>query len=178
MVSYWEEWYHNNKEHHIKLSKINMEIRRLKLLDYTREYKRKRGCELCGEKDVRCLHFHHMDEEKEFSISKAVQMALPIERIKEEISKCSVLCSNCHGKEHIEDFNIKQRISELELLLSHSKKNKKQKEMVRVICDGCGKEYEVPKSKITESEKRGYKTHNCSKKCAAKGRKPPTRKFK
>jgi len=42
------------------------------------------------------MDFDHIDDNKEFSISWAAMNGLSKERISEEISKCELVCSNCH----------------------------------------------------------------------------------
>lgn len=61
---------------------------------------RKYECEICGyNKNTAALCFHHLDpSEKEFEITSAKTMALA--KLKIEIKKCVVLCSNCHMEEH------------------------------------------------------------------------------
>lgn len=52
-------------------------------------------CLKCGENRKQVLHFHHLDSsKKEFTISDINDIS--IENLKKEISKCIVLCSNCH----------------------------------------------------------------------------------
>lgn len=59
------------------------------------------GCKICGEKDARCLDFHHVNStEKDFTICHAVCTGVRWARIEEEIKKCEVLCANCHRKYH------------------------------------------------------------------------------
>jgi hypothetical protein len=66
----------------------------LKLCKVCGEYKKSKGCCLCGESDPACLDFHHLDsEEKEFEIA---QLTLSKSKMEEEIRKCVVICSNCH----------------------------------------------------------------------------------
>lgn len=57
-------------------------------------------CLLCGyDKCIAALEFHHVDPtQKEFQISKRWSMS--DDRIKEEIDKCVLLCSNCHRETH------------------------------------------------------------------------------
>lgn len=75
--------------------------RRMASLDLIREEKSKRGCSVCGEKDWRCLDFHHRDPiQKLFNIATATTTAYAWERIVTEIEKCDVMCSNCHRKHH------------------------------------------------------------------------------
>ena len=58
-------------------------------------------CEMCGENHPACLDFHHKDKkDKSFNVAIMASSGYSIEKIKEEIAKCIVLCSNCHRKEH------------------------------------------------------------------------------
>lgn len=43
-------------------------------------------------------------KEKEYNISKMVHEGFSINRIKEEIKKCEVLCSNCHRELHFKEL--------------------------------------------------------------------------
>jgi predicted transcriptional regulator len=56
-------------------------------------------CELCGyNKCDSALQFHHKDPtEKDFSISGK---SLSFDRLKEEVDKCMLVCSNCHAEIH------------------------------------------------------------------------------
>jgi hypothetical protein len=58
-----------------------------------------RGCSRCGFKDhPAALHFHHQDDKlKTFNISNSTHSK---ERKYQEISKCIILCANCHAIEH------------------------------------------------------------------------------
>ena len=57
-------------------------------------------CFLCGyDKCVAALEFHHTDpSQKDFEISK--RWSMTDERIKAEIDKCVLICSNCHAEVH------------------------------------------------------------------------------
>lgn len=64
------------------------------------EYKSTLSCS-CGESHYACLDFHHVDPSlKEEAINTMVRTGTTIERLKAEIAKCIVLCSNCHRKLH------------------------------------------------------------------------------
>ena len=58
-------------------------------------------CEICGyDKYQGALEFHHLNpEEKDFGIS-AKGYTRSFEKIKEEIEKCILVCSNCHKEIH------------------------------------------------------------------------------
>lgn len=60
----------------------------------------KTKCNRCGFSDKRALVFHHINpEQKDFQISQMINKC-GIERLKKEIEKCEVICSNCHLIEH------------------------------------------------------------------------------
>lgn len=89
--------YYANKEQYFK----RVKEREAATKKFVAEYKAERGCERCGEKDVRCLDLHHRDPaKKEHAVSQMYRLGRGIARVMEEIIKCSVLCANCHRKEH------------------------------------------------------------------------------
>jgi predicted HNH restriction endonuclease len=57
-------------------------------------------CECCGyNKYYGALQWHHLDPTaKEFGIS--AKRGRPIEELRIEISKCKLLCANCHAEAH------------------------------------------------------------------------------
>lgn len=66
------------------------------------ELKAEQGCTVCGEKDPRCLQFHHRDPtSKEYNVSR---LAGSIGRALKEAEKCVVMCANCHCKLHVPDL--------------------------------------------------------------------------
>lgn len=69
---------------------------------YVREYLLSHHCIDCGETDIRCLDFDHVRGEKITNVSFMVHQGRSIERIRQEISKCEVRCSNCHRKRTME----------------------------------------------------------------------------
>ena len=95
---YMKKHYKKNKETYILKAKQGHE----KAKEWYKEYKNSLKCEKCGENHPGCLDFHHKDpNEKEFTISKVVTKGK--KKLLEEISKCIVLCSNCHRKLHYEE---------------------------------------------------------------------------
>lgn len=66
------------------------------------QYKAAAGCSQCEETDPRCLIFHHESSEKGKTVSQMVSDGHPAEEIRDEIRHCTVLCSNCHRREHFE----------------------------------------------------------------------------
>lgn len=72
-----------------------------KLQKLTREIKAASGCYFCEENDECALDFHHKDPQlKTNSIAKMVAIGVSVSKLLLEISKCEVICSNCHRKLH------------------------------------------------------------------------------
>lgn len=85
--------YQENKQEYLRRSRENRAEKR----EWLEEYKSDLECEECGEDRSACLEFHHEDPDEKFKeVSKMVPQNYSIEKIKEEIEKCKVLCSNCH----------------------------------------------------------------------------------
>ena len=64
-------------------------------------YKKDKQCIICGESEPICLDFHHTDgTNKDIDVSKMRNSTYSLQKIKEEIEKCVILCSNCHRKVH------------------------------------------------------------------------------
>jgi len=55
-------------------------------------------CSKCGNKDLICLDFHHVNGEKEHSISFLCRSRLS--KLIDETKKCIILCRNCHMEIH------------------------------------------------------------------------------
>lgn len=57
-------------------------------------------CEICGyDRCSAALQWHHLDpKQKEFSIGN--RRGLSLEQLREETSKCQLLCANCHVEVH------------------------------------------------------------------------------
>jgi hypothetical protein len=58
-----------------------------------------KGCSLCGyKKCLSAIEFHHVTEGKKFELSSVGSRSL--RQIQDEISKCVVICANCHREVH------------------------------------------------------------------------------
>lgn len=92
----YQRYYYKNRESEIRRSKKRTE----ELKNWFEDYKKHLECEKCGEDHPACLDFHH-EQEKSIGVSELVNRRNSSKkRIKEEISKCTVLCANCHRKIH------------------------------------------------------------------------------
>jgi transposase len=67
-----------------------------KITRYIQEYKSSKSCADCKENyPYWILEFDHLGN-KEFNISQHRIHTISLDRVKEEIQKCEVVCSNCH----------------------------------------------------------------------------------
>jgi hypothetical protein len=97
--AYHRGWYQRNRERRTQQITAYKKRRRQQLREWVAGLKL--ACIRCGERDYRCLDFHHVDPtQKEFCIAHAIHSCYPKSRIEEEIDKCVLLCANCHRKEH------------------------------------------------------------------------------
>lgn len=89
--------YQKNKEFY-KQKVYKSKVRRRKIIrEKIGQYLSQNPCVDCGEKDIVVLDFDHL-ENKNFNISVGINNAYGWEKIKKEIDKCEVVCSNCHRR--------------------------------------------------------------------------------
>jgi hypothetical protein len=95
-----KEHYLNNIENILKKVKVRNKENTFKAQQTIDSFKEGKCCQKCGYNEYKCvLDFHHKDpKQKNFNISTGGRKN--IERIKKEIEKCVILCSNCHRSFH------------------------------------------------------------------------------
>lgn len=94
------KYYYNHKETHYERNKKTKQ----KITDYINDYKKTHPCLKCGESTIECLDFHHLGN-KEIEVAKLKGYG-SLNKVKNEISKCIVLCANCHRKLHAGTITI------------------------------------------------------------------------
>ena len=88
-------WRTNNRERYNRKWKEDRRIKKQWL-----DEQKVNGCSRCPEKDPCCIDFHHTDpNEKEANLSVAIAHWC-LDRLRLEMDKCILLCSNCHRKLH------------------------------------------------------------------------------
>jgi hypothetical protein len=103
---YQKKRYEENKEYRKKLSDQQLKERK----EWFRNLVSKLSCIKCGENHPGCLDFHHRDPaQKENEVTVMVVNKCSRERILKEISKCDVLCANCHRKYHYEQRTVSMK---------------------------------------------------------------------
>ena len=96
---YQASWCNKNKIKQQERVKKN----RNRLQDFILEIKESNKCFICNEQNPLILEFDHVENKTE-AVSEMVRIGVKPETIKNEISKCRILCSNCHRiKTHIEN---------------------------------------------------------------------------
>jgi len=100
---YQRDWYQKNKKKQKARVKIQKAKRTREIQIFLCEYLSTNPCGECGQKDIRCLDFHHIRGEKSFGLFDAPHKQIAQQRILDEINKCEVLCRNCHHIFHIEE---------------------------------------------------------------------------
>ena len=69
-----------------------------------REYKKTLKCNRCEYSDYRALEFHHYNDDKDkYYEPSEIARFRSWENVLKELSKCEVLCSNCHRIEHFKE---------------------------------------------------------------------------
>src|SRR5690348_14533032 len=104
----WKEYQRNNQQSWHQRNKVKRLARiyekKAAIYEYVQNIKSQLCCADCGERHPAALQFHHLNsEDKAFTIGEAVNRGFSLDRIKQEISKCTALCANCHFKRH---YNI------------------------------------------------------------------------
>jgi len=101
--------YENNFEKYREKSTKNNKIYKKRNKEYALSLKLSLKCKICGEDHPACLDFHHRDsDDKEYNISIISNSSCSIKKLKKEIEKCDVLCSNCHRKLHYEMRTVRR----------------------------------------------------------------------
>jgi acetylornithine/succinyldiaminopimelate/putrescine aminotransferase len=95
---YRRQHYLDNKEKYIDKARVKSQ----EIVTWWKEYKKQFSCVECGESHPACVQFHHHNDDKEANVSFLVRNASR-KTLLEEISKCVVLCANCHAKKHWTD---------------------------------------------------------------------------
>lgn len=98
---YKAEWHQKNKERRLKKLYEDRENKTKIFLEFKKELK----CSNCGFSHPAALDFHHLDQNlKSFNVSSEIRF-MSLEDLKKEISKCIVLCANCHRILHYDKKN-------------------------------------------------------------------------
>jgi 5-methylcytosine-specific restriction endonuclease McrA len=63
-----------------------------------------RSCARCGIDDLEVLEFDHIErKDKVLSVARMINRCMAWEDIQNELSKCQILCANCHKKKTLRE---------------------------------------------------------------------------
>lgn len=97
--------YDKNKKYYIKKAKSHTKRYKKQAQKTLFEFKLSNPCVQCGIDDPRVLEFNHINpSEKEHNIADMINHGYSINNILKEVSKCEVLCANCHRIKTAGDF--------------------------------------------------------------------------
>ena len=104
------EYYNSNKEKHKKVTVERNKKNRIITQQFVYDFLKKTGCASCPENDPAALDFDHQRDKRK-GICEMVGGGCSISTIMEEISKCQILCANCHRKKTAKDFDWYKNIN-------------------------------------------------------------------
>ena len=91
------DWYERNKEQHVQNVMANTRNAKQLAREYVYQYLLTHPCTNCGETDPAVLEFHHIGE-KDKEVGRMIAQGYGTDAIAAEISRCTVLCANCHRR--------------------------------------------------------------------------------
>jgi hypothetical protein len=96
-AAYHKDHYEKHKARYIQQAKDHKDVIRA----YVATIRLACTAKGCHEDHPATLDFHHKDPStKEANVAHMITRGWSINRVKEELRKCRVLCSNCHRKLH------------------------------------------------------------------------------
>ena len=100
----YEGWNNAKQEAGIELVK-EREAGQKARKELVKNVKQESECVVCSEEAPCCLDFHHPpDVEKRGSVGQMIYKSGPIKKLRKEIEKCVIICSNCHRKLHADEL--------------------------------------------------------------------------
>jgi len=94
---YQRRWYLKHRKEHIERTRLRRKLYKSQLRQYLTKFYKTHPCEHCGIDNPVVLEFHHKDpKEKKIEIGYLKSGSWSVDYLKREISKCQVLCANCH----------------------------------------------------------------------------------
>ena len=90
------KWYAAKGAKHRKRNRLGNRERRRRNRKFLTEYLLEHPCADCGEANPVVLDFDHVKGKKKDAVTTLANNLYSIKKIKEEISKCEVVCANCH----------------------------------------------------------------------------------
>lgn len=97
--------YNRNLEQYRERARRQHRILRQTYRAFMLEYMADKKCVICGESDMRVFEFDHIDpSKKKFNISQGIHKGFNMKAIMLELTKCRILCANCHKRHTAQQF--------------------------------------------------------------------------
>lgn len=93
-----KEWYKRNKHSQRDRIKKLRAVRTAEKRTWIMKYFITHPCMDCGENDPIVLEFDHVSGTKNACVSKYISGTHSLEKMIEEVSKCEIVCANCHKR--------------------------------------------------------------------------------
>lgn len=107
LKQYRREWYYRNSDKVKATTKANRQA----LKEWFADYKSTLSCERCGFSHPAALDFHHSDPtKKDGDVAYLAHAGGSKQKLLDEISKCIVLCANCHRIHHSDESGAASEI--------------------------------------------------------------------
>ena len=104
-VCLYDKIYHRNR-YDSGIKREQFKVNRERNRQFIFEYLKSHPCNKCSETDPVVLEFDHLTDDKVENISHMILGAWSLDKINVELSKCQVLCANCHRRKTAEQFNF------------------------------------------------------------------------
>lgn len=93
----YKKCYEKNKSKYIAKQVERNRLNVAKIKQYLWDYKTEQGCADCTEVDPVVMEFDHIGN-KSFTVSNFAAKGKTLEKVKQELEKCEVVCANCHRR--------------------------------------------------------------------------------
>lgn len=94
----WRDNYNKNSSFKRIRIKERSKIYRAKNRAFVLLYLSKKGCCECGENDISVLEFDHINPSEKLADISVMVRSVGLDKLEKEISKCRVMCCNCHRR--------------------------------------------------------------------------------
>jgi hypothetical protein len=95
--------YETYRSKYIRKARVRNAIQSSINAEFLIEYLKGHPCVDCGESDIVVLEFDHQ-RDKLLNISVLCRDGYSLEKLKQEIAKCEVVCANCHRRRTAKQF--------------------------------------------------------------------------
>lgn len=108
-----KNYFHQNREVQMVNIVKNKLKRKVRNREFVNQYLADKNCVDCEINDLRVLEFDHQ-RDKLYNVGSMISNGYSLTKLKIEIEKCVVRCSNCHRIKTATDFNYHGYLAEMD----------------------------------------------------------------